>query len=227
MKALVTGGMAGLGAAIVARLRADGLDVVVVDRAPDADVQVDLGRDPIPVFPDVDVCVSAAGRATVAPVRHMLVEEWERDVAVNLTGAFRVVQACLEGMRERRFGRIVVISSAAARTGVPGQVAFAAAKAGLLGMVKTIAAEEAPRGITCNAVLPGLVATAWVRRIPAASRAQMLEAIPTGRFVEPHEVASLVAWLCSDAAGQVTGQELIMDGGMELNTTGVSTALRA
>ena len=96
----------------------------------------------------------------------MTAEQWQRDIDVNLTGAFRVVQACLPGMRERGHGRIVVISSGAARGGLPGQVAYAASKAGLLGMVKTIAAENARRGITANAVLPGMVATEKVRAMP-------------------------------------------------------------
>ncbi len=96
----------------------------------------------------------------------MTAEQWQRDIDVNLTGAFRTVQACLGGMRERGFGRIVVISSVAAVAGLPGQVAYAASKAGQLGMVRTLAGENAARGITVNAVLPGLVATEQVLKMP-------------------------------------------------------------
>ena len=96
----------------------------------------------------------------------MTPEQWQRDIDVNLTGAFRVVQACLAGMRERGFGRVVAISSGAAQPGLPGQVAYSASKAGLIGMVKTIAAENVARGITANAVLPGLVETENVLAMP-------------------------------------------------------------
>ncbi|MEA2470153.1 MAG: hypothetical protein QOE38_1152, partial [Thermoleophilaceae bacterium] len=146
-KALVTGAARGIGAAIARRLRADGLDVITLDRSAGCDITLDLAADPLPDLADVDVCVSnAAITDTIAPAHRMTPEQWARDIDVNLTGAFRAVQACLPGMRERRRGRIVVISSGAARGGLPGQVAYAASKAGLLGMVKTLAAENAQRG---------------------------------------------------------------------------------
>src|SRR5207248_5964799 len=122
-----------------------------IDRDEGCDHRVDLRSDPLPDLGDVDVCVSnAAITDTIAPAHRMTVEQWQRDVDVNLTGAFRVIQACLRGMRERRYGRIVVISSGAARSGLPGQAAYAASKAGLLGMVKTLAAENVRRNITAN-----------------------------------------------------------------------------
>ena len=136
----------------------------------------------------------------------MTPEQWQRDIDVNLTGAFRVVQACLGGMRERRFGRVVVISSGAARGGLPGQVAYAASKAGLLGMVKTIAAENAGRGITANAVLPGMVETRSVRAMPAEVLDAVTASLPAGRMGTPEEVAALVAFLASEEAGYITGE---------------------
>ena len=218
-KALVTGAVRGIGAAIAARLRADGLDVVTIDRDEGCNHCLDLRTDPLPDLGDVDVCVSnAAITDTIAPAHRMTAEQWRRDIDVNLTGAFRVVQACLGGMRERRYGRVVVISSGAARDGLPGQVAYAASKAGLLGMVKTIAAENAGRGITANAILPGMVGTEKVRAMPA----EVLEAIearlPAGRMGTPEEVAALVAFLASEAAGYVTGEEIGIAGGFGLNT---------
>src|SRR5262249_51042474 len=143
VKALVTGANGGLGRAIVARLRADGFEVVTMDLA-DADLIVDLEHDEVPAdaLADIDVCVSNAGVVDIlAPAHTMSAEKWNRDIAVNLTGAFRVIQACLRGMRERRYGRIVVMSSYAARGGSPGQVAYCASKAGLLGMAKNLASE--------------------------------------------------------------------------------------
>ena len=219
MRALVTGAGRGIGAAIAERLRADGLEVTTLDRDPGCDIQADLAADPLPDLGTVDVCVSnAAITDTIAPAHRMTEEQWRRDIDVNLSGAFRAVQACLPGMRERRFGRIVVISSGAAVAGLPGQVAYAASKAGLLGMVKTVAAENIRRGITANAVLPGLVATEKVRAMPPDVLERVSQALPTGRMAEPSEVAALVAYLASEEAGYVTGQEIGIDGGLGLNT---------
>jgi NAD(P)-dependent dehydrogenase (short-subunit alcohol dehydrogenase family) len=219
VKALVTGAARGIGAAIAARLRDGGFEVVTLDREPGCDLQVDLREDELPELGDVDACVSnAAITDTIAPAHRMTPEQWTRDIEVNLTGAFRAVQACLPGMRERRHGRIVVISSGAARSGLPGQVAYAASKAGLLGMVRTIAAENAGRGITANAVLPGMVATEKVLAMPPEVLERVKAALPSGRLVEPAEVAGLVAYLVSDEAGQVTGEEIAVAGGFGLNT---------
>jgi NAD(P)-dependent dehydrogenase (short-subunit alcohol dehydrogenase family) len=219
VKALVTGAARGIGAAIAARLRDGGFEVVTLDREPGCDLRVDLHEDDLPELDDVDACVSnAAITDTIAPAHRMTQEQWARDIEVNLTGAFRAVQACLPGMRERRHGRIVVISSGAARSGLPGQVAYAASKAGLLGMVRTIAAENAGRGITANAVLPGMVATEKVLAMPPEVLERVKAALPSGRLVEPAEVAGLVAYLVSDEAGQVTGEEIAVAGGFGLNT---------
>jgi NAD(P)-dependent dehydrogenase (short-subunit alcohol dehydrogenase family) len=224
-RALVTGGGRGIGAAIADRLRADGLEVTTLDRDPGCDLQVDLAADELPELGDVDVCVSnAAITDTIAPAHRMTAEQWRRDIEVNLTGAFRAVQACLPGMRERRFGRIVVVSSGAAIAGLPGQVAYSASKAGLLGMVKTIAAENVGRGITANAILPGLVATERVRAMPADVLERVTSGLPAGRMAEPGEVAALVAYLASDEAGYVTGQQIGIDGGLGLNTMTLGSA---
>ena len=113
MRALVTGAARGIGAAIAERLRGDGLEVTTLDVLPGCDLTLDLVRDPLPdSLAEIDVCVSnAAITDTIAPAHRMTPEQWNRDIAVNLTGAFRAIQACLTGMRERRKGRVVVISS--------------------------------------------------------------------------------------------------------------------
>jgi NAD(P)-dependent dehydrogenase (short-subunit alcohol dehydrogenase family) len=218
-RALVTGAAAGIGAAIADRLREDGFEVATLDREPGCDFQVDLASDEIPELGEIDVCVSnAAITDTVAPAHRMTPEQWERDIAVNLSGAFRVVQTCLAGMRERSYGRVVVISSGAALQGLPGQVAYSASKAGLLGMVKTIAAENAAKGVTANAVLPGLVKTGKVEAMPDEVLELLRKTLPAGRMAEPAEVAGLVAYLASEEAGYVTGQTIGIDGGVPLNT---------
>ena len=228
LKALVTGAAdpGGIGAAIAARLGEDGLEVETLDRRPGCTYEVDLVADALPPLNDIDVLVSNAGLPTIVGGAHSMdLERWQQDLAVNLTGSFRVVQACLRGMRERRFGRIVVISSFAARFGMPAQVAYSASKAGLLGMVKTVAAENAALGITANAILPGLVASSGVRSMPQEIIDAWLQHIPTGRMVKTEEIAAAAAYLASPAAGSVTGQELLIDGGQTLNSLSVTASV--
>ncbi len=216
-KALVTGAARGIGEAIARRLAADGLEVVTLDLDPGCDIALDVARDAFPPLDDVDVCVANAGiTTTIAPGHSMTAEQWNRDVDVNLTGAFRTVQACLGGMRERRRGRVVVVSSIAALGGLPGQVAYAASKAGQLGMVRTLATENAAHGITVNAILPGLVATEQVLAMPEQVRERAVRAVPSGRLVEPAEIAATVAFLAGDEAGQINGQAIAVDGGASL-----------
>jgi acetoacetyl-CoA reductase len=227
-RALVTGSNGGIGAAIVERLRRDGFEVVTLDVRPPADLVVDLAADPVPAdaLADIDVCVSNAGIVNIlSPAHRMSAEKWDRDLAINLTGSFRVIQACLKGMRERGYGRIVAMSSLAASIGGPGQVAYSASKAGLLGMTMAIAAENAALGITANAVLPGVIATENVRSMPADVLERVHDRfLPAGRMGEPHEVAALVAFLVADDAGYVTGQAIEVDGGSSLNTMSMGSS---
>jgi acetoacetyl-CoA reductase len=216
-RALITGAARGIGAAIAQRLAADGLDVVTLDLDPGCDIVLDVATGSFPALDDIDVCVANAGiTTTIAPAHKMTAEQWARDIDVNLTGSFRTVQACIGGMRERGHGRIIVISSVAALGGLPGQVAYAASKAGLLGMVRTLASESAPYGITANAVLPGLVATEQVMAMPTEVIERALGSVPTGRFVEPAEIAAAVSFLAGGEAAQISGQTIAVDGAASL-----------
>ncbi len=218
-RALVTGAARGLGAAICERLRADGFEVVGADRDEGTDLRFDVAAGELPDLSGFDVCVSnAAITDTIAPAHRMTEDQWRRDMDVNLTGAWRVVAACLPDMRARGYGRIVFVSSAAAASGLPGQAAYAASKAGLLGLMRTIAAENVSRGITANAVLPGMIGTEKVTAMPKEILERLRAEVPAGRFAEPAEVASTIAHLCAEESGYVTGQAIGIDGGGALNT---------
>jgi acetoacetyl-CoA reductase len=226
-RALVTGAARGIGAAIARRLAADGLDVLTLDLHEGCDIALDVGHDPFPALGDVEVCVANAGvTTTIAPAHRMTAEQWQLDIDVNLTGAFRTVQACIGGMRERGHGRIVVISSLAAIGGLPGQVAYAASKAGQLGMMRTLASENAAHGITVNAILPGLVATEQVLAMPAEIRERALGLTPSGRMVQPAEIAAAVAFLAGPEAAMISGQAIAVDGGASLNTVSLGSERR-
>lgn len=220
-KALVTGASGGVGTAIADRLRRASMKVLTLDIAGEVDVKLDIVSDPLPaeIFDHVDVCVSNAGIVdTISPAHTMSAAQWQRDIDVNLTGAFRTMQACLPGMRERGYGRIVAISSVAGKNGLAGQVAYAASKAGLGGAVKSIAIENISHGITANCVLPGFVLTPKVEALPAHTSERLLAAIPMGRFGRTEEIADLVAYLGGETSGYITGQEIAIDGGLTFNT---------
>lgn len=228
--ALVTGAAGGIGSAIVRALADGGYRVGLCDSNRDVE---DIGA-PFRVF-DIadrqaceqaiaeleqelgapfDTLVAAAAMVdNIAPAAQFPPDAWERELAVNLSGAFWCARVLSRGMADRGFGRIVMISSGAASYGQPGQVAYAASKAGLTGMVCTLAAELAPNGVTCNAVVPGMIATPRV-----LSWTNPAEGIPAGRLGDPVEVAALVRFLCSDDAAYVTGACIPIDGGLWLNT---------
>ena len=228
MKALVTGAAreGGIGRAIMARLEADGMDVVTLDIEPGCTFQLDVVRDELPALDDIDVLVCNAALTTVFGAAHsMRLERWQRDLDVNLTGTLRVVQACLPGMRERRYGRIVVISSTSATHGMPAQISYSTSKAGLLGFTKTIAAENVALGITANVVLPGMTASSGILGMPQDIIDAWVETMPMGELVQTEDIAEAVAFFARPASGRVTGQELTVDGGAALNTKSVTSSV--
>jgi 3-oxoacyl-[acyl-carrier protein] reductase len=135
-------------------------------------------------------------------------------IDTNLTGAFNTIRRATPGMMRERYGRIVNVASVAGQSGQAGQANYAASKAGLVGLTRSIARELAPRQVTCNVVAPGPIVTAMIAEMPAEWQDQIKDAVPLGRFGTPEECAAVVSFLCSDAAGYVTGAVVPVDGGL-------------
>ncbi|MCC5866621.1 MAG: 3-oxoacyl-ACP reductase FabG [Wenzhouxiangella sp.] len=235
-RALVSGGSGGIGAAVCKALATVGMHVIVhagsrLDRAEQVvaeiiaaggqaeAVQFDLGdeaacsaamtrlTEPEPLA----VVVHNAGTHDDAPLAGMTALQWQRVIDINLNAFYRLVQPAMLGMARLRWGRVVAISSVAARLGNRGQANYAAAKAGLHGAVICLTREMAARGITANTVAPGLVDTDM---LDSADSEQALALVPAGRLGRPEEIAALVAFLCSDQAAYINGQLIGIDGGM-------------
>src|SRR5690348_3271964 len=165
----------------------------------------------------VDILVNNAGTLDhVGQFADQAPELWERDLRVNLTGAFNCAQAVWPHMRERGWGRIVNMSSVAGTLGGFGQASYSTTKAGLLGLTKTLAMEGARHGITCNAIVPGVIGTEAYHMANAAMNERIVARTALKRPGEPQEIANAVAFLCSDLASFITGVELNVSGGVEL-----------
>jgi 3-oxoacyl-[acyl-carrier protein] reductase len=215
---VVTGGTRGIGAAIADRLRAGGHTVVTVARS-GGDVQADVS-DPADVarafgevrerFGPIGVLVNNAGITRDGLAIRMPDEDWDAVLATNLSGAFHCTKQALDDMLKARWGRIVNVSSVVAERANPGQANYVAAKAGLLGFTRTVAREMAKRGITCNAVTPGVIATDMTAELDGS----LAGAIPAGRVGRPDEVAAAVAFLVSDEAAYINGATLSVDGAL-------------
>ena len=162
----------------------------------------------------VDVLVNNAGIVNnVARIAEMTPEAWSHEIHINLTGAFHCVRATVPEMAKRGWGRVVSIASGAAVAPLLGQPAYAASKAGLVSLMRSVGQEFGRRGVTANAVLPGLIATPLVQSMPARVKEQALITVPAGRLGEPEEIAALVAFLASPAAGFINAVAIPCDGG--------------
>jgi 3-oxoacyl-[acyl-carrier protein] reductase len=167
----------------------------------------------------VDILVNNAGTLDhVAQLHNQSPDLWERDLRVNLTGAFNCAQAVWPHMRERGWGRIVNMASVAGTLGGFGQASYATTKAGLIGLTKSLALEGARHGITCNAIVPGIIATEAFGFGNADMNERMIKRTAMRRPGEPQDIANAIAFLCSDLAAYVTGVELNVSGGIELFT---------
>jgi 3-oxoacyl-[acyl-carrier protein] reductase len=216
--ALVTGGTRGIGLAIAERLRADGLTVATLARS-GGDVRADVAdagavaaafAEVRERFGPVLVLVNNAGVTRDGLAIRMPLDDWRTVLDTNLTGAFTCTKQGLEDMLKARWGRIVNVSSVVAERANPGQANYVAAKAGLLGYTRTVAKEMGKRGITCNAVTPGVIET----EMTAGVAEDLKAAVPAGRLGRPEEVAHAVAFLCGEQAAYVNGATLAVDGGL-------------
>jgi 3-oxoacyl-[acyl-carrier protein] reductase len=218
--AVVTGGTRGIGAAIATRLEADGWSVARLARSENGSAyRADVG-DPEQVddvFARIEedlgpplVLVNNAGIRRDGLAIRMQPSDWGDVVTTNLGGAFNCTHRALGPMLKNRWGRVVNVSSVVAERANPGQANYAAAKAGVLALTRTVAREMARKGITCNAVVPGLIDTEMTQDV----RDQLLPAIPAGRAGSPGDVAACVRFLCSEEAAYVNGAALAVDGGL-------------
>jgi len=239
--ALVTGAGRGIGRATAIRLASDGANIAInfkgnaaaadeTKRAVEASgaraalVQgdVSLDADAERVVKDalafgggkLDILVNNAGITRDNLLLRMSAEEWDAVLDLNLRGAFLVTKAAMRPMMKQRGGRIVNVASIAGVVGNPGQANYSAAKAGLIAFTKTVAREMASRNITANAVAPGFVPTDLTSIVAQPVQDAMLKQIPLARFGTPEDVANAIAFLASDEAAYITGQVLVVDGGM-------------
>ncbi|HHW25032.1 MAG TPA: 3-oxoacyl-[acyl-carrier-protein] reductase [Clostridiales bacterium] len=165
-------------------------------------------------FGGIDILVNNAGITLDGLVATMKEEDFDKVIAVNLKGAFNFIRHVAPHMIRARSGRIVNVSSVSGLMGNGGQANYAASKAGIVGLTKTVARELAPKNITCNAVAPGFIRTDMTKAFEGDER--ITSAVPLGRMGEPHEVAEVIAFLCSPAASYITGEVIRVDGGMAM-----------
>ena len=246
--ALITGAARGIGRATALVLAEEGADVGVADILSEVEETaaaiVKMGRraatavfdisDPAQVragvetirnsLGPIDVLVNNAGIVNnIAPLARMSQEAWQRELAVNLSGAFNMIQEVIGSMAARKWGRIINVSSVAALGGLHCQAGYAATKAGLIGLTKTVALEYGRAGITCNAILPGLIGTELVNAMPPEILEAAVAATPTLRLGTTAEVGQLIAFLASERAGFINGAEIAIDGGLRLNTSSLAS----
>jgi 3-oxoacyl-[acyl-carrier protein] reductase len=237
--AVVTGAGRGIGRAIALKFAAEGADVVVVSRTPENSEKVAaetraLGRRAWAFAVDVadsaavgaaaekmladcgkvDILVNNAGVTRDGLLMRMSDEDWDTVLDTNLKGAFFFTKAFSRAFAKQRSGRIINISSVIGLIGNPGQSNYAASKAGLIGFTQSVAREFASRGVTANAIAPGFIETDMTSELNEVLKANILKQIPMGRFGAAEDIANAALFLASSSAGYVTGQVLIVDGGM-------------
>ena len=226
--ALITGGNRGIGLAIAKKMQSDGYQVVITHRTGIGtegfeSIILDV-RDSESVnsgiaevekrYGHIDVLVANAGVTKDGLVMRMSDEDFHSVMDTNLMGAFRVARACTRGMMKRKSGRLIFIGSVVGMLGSAGQVNYAATKSGLIGMARSFARELGSRGICANVVAPGFVATEMTEVLDEERKAEIIKAVPLGRFCSPEEIAGVVAFLASPEAAYISGAVIPVDGGL-------------
>ncbi|MEN6315220.1 MAG: 3-oxoacyl-[acyl-carrier-protein] reductase [Clostridiaceae bacterium] len=238
--AIITGSARGLGKAIALKMAKMGANIVLNDIATsdsldttadefkEAGYNVAVTRGDVrnsedvkamvaaavEAFGRVDILVNNAGITKDKPMAMMSEEDWDMVLDINLKGAFLCTKFAAKQMIRQKYGRIINMASVAGRYGNQGQANYSASKAGLIGLTKSTAKEFASRGITCNAVAPGIIQSKMTEVLPEEVRKKYLENIPLGRYGTPEDVAGVVAFLASDDASYVTAQVIDIDGGL-------------
>jgi D-threitol dehydrogenase (NAD+) len=235
--AVVTGGASGIGAAIVDAYAVKGATVVVLDKDVDSaqrkvgdgaaaafgcDVTseqsvVDAVSAVKAQFGRIDILVNSAGVGVMGPAEELAVDSWDLTMAVNLRGAFLVIQQVGRIMLAQGSGTVISLASQAATVALPGHLAYCASKSGLVGLTRVLALEWAGRGVTANTISPTVVMTPLAKQVWDNPEGEALKAqIPTGRFALPEEIAAVAVFLASDAAKMINGADLLVDGGFTI-----------
>lgn len=240
--ALVTGGTGGIGTEIckalanagckvaatwlkgvddgegwLAKRKAEGFDFMIAEGdVSKFDAAAALVKEVESKLGPVDILVNGAGITKDGFFHKMKWEQWEAVMRANLDSVFNVTRQVIEGMRERKFGRIINISSVNGQKGQAGQANYSAAKAGMHGFTMALAQEGASKGITVNTVSPGYVATSMIMAIKEEVRNEILKGIPVGRFAKPEEIAWVITFLADDQSGFITGANIAINGGMHM-----------
>ena len=224
--AIVTGGAAGIGAAIVERLRAEGTKVVIFDLKGDTPVDITdhaaVGKAVAAAGP-VDILVNNAGWDMFKPFLKTDPAFWQKIISINLVGAMNLLHHVLPGMVERGGGKVVNIASDAGRVGSSGEAVYSACKGGIISMTKTLARELATKGVRLNTVCPGLTETAMLESFmqgagnPDKLREAYRRAVPIGRLGKPEDIPGAVLFLASDDADFITGQTISVSGGLTMH----------
>jgi NAD(P)-dependent dehydrogenase (short-subunit alcohol dehydrogenase family) len=218
-RALITGGLSGLGAASAARLAADGVEVLTADLSAGADVVLDIAdsravSDAAATIGPIDILINSAGIVgPTKPLDEIADDEWARTFAVNVTGTFNLCRAFVPGMRDRGWGRIVNFASIAGKDGNPNMSAYSASKAAVIALTKSLGKELATTGVLVNAIAPAVIDTPMNAATAPDVLDHITKLIPMRRVGRPEEVAELVAWLASDRLSFSTGAVYDISGG--------------
>ena len=234
--ALITGATGGIGMAIAKEMKACGAKLIlsgtkknildklvtnlgndvkgIVADIGDKDSIVSMAKEAENHFGGVDILVNNAGITIDGLLMRMKDEDWDNVININLTASMRLTRQILRGMLKRRYGRIIFISSIVGHTGNAGQSNYAASKSGLIGLTKSLAAEVASRGITCNLIAPGFIETPMTNKLTKEQTNSIIKNIPVDRLGQPEDISSACAYLASKESSFVTGTTLHVNGGM-------------